>query len=472
MVQESLGEEQTAIFNRLRNLLTLSRGETTRLNEYYEGDRRLRQLGLAIPPELQSFTVFLGWPRVTVDGCEQRLDVTGFRLPGQAADSYLWENWQYNDLDELQSWAHTDALALARSYICVGTNRVDPDHPLVTVESPMEMVTLRDPATREVTAALRLYSDQPETGQTASVADARATLYLPNSTHWLAMVDGKWADTVDPDVHNLGVVPVVPMVNRDRATRKTAAFIEGISEMADVIPIAESASRAVTNGQLAQETHAVPHRVLLGATKTDFVNADGSPTGAFDAYMSSMTALANPNAKATQFDPSDMTNFEVMVNMYARLASGVASMPIEYFGLNTQNAPSAEGQRAGETRLIKKAERKQVAFGHAWEAAMRLVLRFRNGGVEDPDPKLRGLEAMWRDAGTPTKAQAADATVKLYQSGLVDWETAQEDLGRTPAQIEQMKTRRQADLTFDTGVGVQAALVDAANADPGLPVAG
>jgi hypothetical protein len=153
MVQESLDGEQTAVFNRLRNLLTLSRGETTRLNEYYEGDRRLRQLGLAIPPELQSFTVFLGWPRVTVDGCEQRLDVTGFRLPGQAADSYLWENWQYNDLDELQSWAHTDALALARSYICVGTNRDDKDHPLVTVESPMEMVTLRDPATRHVVPA-------------------------------------------------------------------------------------------------------------------------------------------------------------------------------------------------------------------------------------------------------------------------------------------------------------------------------
>jgi hypothetical protein len=71
-------------------------------------------------------------------------------------------------------------------------------------------------------------------------------------------------------------------------------------------------------------------------------------------------------------------------------------MPIEYFGLNTQNAPSAEGQRAGETRLIKKAERKQVAFGHAWEAAMRLVLRFRNGGVEDPDPKLR---VAWRRCG-------------------------------------------------------------------------
>jgi hypothetical protein len=457
-----LDDDATAVFNKLHNLLVLSRGETTRLNQYYEGDRRIQQLGLAIPPELQQFTVFLNWPRVTVDGCEQRLDVTGFRLPGEPANSYLWETWQYNDLDELQSWAHTDALALARSYICVGTNGDDGEHPLVTVESPMEMVTLRDPATRRVTAALRLYSDQVATGQASSIADTRATLYLPDSTHWL-INDGGWRDLADPDFHNLGVVPVVPMVNRDRPTRKTNAFIEGISEMADVIPIAESASRAVTNGQLAQETHAVPHRAVLGATKADFFDAQGNPLPAWDSYFGAITAMANPNAKMVQFDATDMSNFETMVNMYARLASGLASMPIEYFGLNTQNAPSAEGQRAGETRLIKKAERKQVSFGHAWESAMRLVLRFRDR-VLDPDPRLRGLETMWRDAGTPTRAQAADATAKLHAADLIDWETAQEDLGRTPAQIEQMKARREADMNLALGIGVQQALVDAANA--------
>jgi hypothetical protein len=64
----------------------------------------------------------------------------------------------------------------------------------------------------------------------------------------------------------------------------------------------------------------------------------------------SVWAIANKNAKTFQFDASDMANFETIVNLYARLAAGVAAMPIEYFGLNTQNAPSAEGQRAGETR--------------------------------------------------------------------------------------------------------------------------
>jgi hypothetical protein len=111
--------------------------------------------------------------------------------------------------------------------------------------------------------------------------------------------------------------------------------------MWDVIPIADSASRALTNAQLAQETHAVPQRGVLGATKGDFVDADGKPLSAWEAYFGSVWALANPNAKTFQFDASDMSNFETIVNLYARLASGVAGMPIEYFG--SEHAERAVG---------------------------------------------------------------------------------------------------------------------------------
>ncbi len=127
---------------------------------------------------------------------------------------------------------------------------------------------------------------------------------------------------------------------------------------------------------------------------------------------------------------------------------------MEYFGLNTVNAPTAEGQRAGETRLIKKAERRQVSFGHSWEAVNRLVIRFRDGKWNED---ARRMETLWRDAGTPTQAQVTDAVVKEYQSGLSDWETAQENLGRSPETISRMKERRSADAAVTLGFGVQAA---------------
>jgi hypothetical protein len=444
--------EADPLFNDLRSRLNLSRVQTRLYNEYYEGMHRLAQLGLAIPEELKQFTVTVNWPRVVVDAIEQRLNVVGFRMPGtDAADAGLWNIWQYNNMDERAGFTHTDALALGRSYVCVGTNDEDAEFPLITVESPSEMAAIRDPRTHRVTGAMRMYGETILNGTTI---DNRATLYLPNETRWLIMDDGDWVDEVDPDVHNLGTVPVVPFVNRNRAARTNLSILEGVSEMFDVIPISDSASRSITNLQLAQETVAVPQKYVLGMSKGDFVDANGQPLPVWQSYFGSIWANGNKDASVGQLPSADLTNFETTVNMYSRLASGVTGLPIEYFGLTATQPPSADGQRAGETRLIQNAERKQVSFGNDWEAVNRLVLRFRDG---DWDPEARRMETLWQDAGTPTRAQVTDAVVKEYQSQLTDWETAQEDLGRSPETIQRMKARRESDASLALTAGAAIA---------------
>src|SRR5690606_3222069 len=236
----SLSYVEDSLFKNLRDTLVASRTQTRLLNEYYEGAHKLEQLGLAIPDELNRFTVCVNWPRIAVDAIGNRLDVTGFRMPGaESADAALWDVWQYNNMDERQSFAHTDALSLARSYVCVGTNTEDREFPLITVESPMEMIAVRDPRTHRISSALRLYG-------LSDGVEKRATLYLPNQTRWLILDNGKWVDEFDPDEHKLGTVPIASLVNRSRATRVDGSIVEGVSEMADVIPIADSASRAIT----------------------------------------------------------------------------------------------------------------------------------------------------------------------------------------------------------------------------------
>lgn len=434
------------VLTKLHSRLALEVPRLAALNERYEGVNRLRQLGLAIPTELTAFTVVLNWGRVVVDAKEHRLDVTGFRMPGTAAaDTSLWDVWQYNNMDERAGFAHTDALALGTSYVCVSSNEEHPDMPLISVESPLDMVVERDPRTHRVVSAARFY------GKDDSGISTRATLYLPHETRWLKKEMGEWVNEFEPDVHNLGAVPVVPFVNRHRTTRLPGDF-EGVSEMADVAPIADSASRAITNTQLLQETLVAPARGVLGATKGDFVDANGKPLSAWESYFGAVWALANKDAKTFQFDAAEMSNIETIVNMYARLASGVTSLPVEYFGLTTNNPPSAEGYRAGETRLVKSAERKQISFGNSWEAVMRLVMRFRDGAWSDD---ARRMETVWRDAGTPTLSQVADSASKFYSSGLVDWETAQEDIGRSPEMIARMKERREAESAEALSFGVQ-----------------
>ncbi len=430
----------------MRDTLLRARRHTDELNDIYEGVQKLEQLGLSIPPELEQFSVILNWPRVTVDAVERRLDVQGFRAGDGKPDPYLWDVWQYNNMDERQTFAHVDALALERSYVCVGTNDKDRDFPLITVESPREMIALRDPRTHRITSAIRSYDAKDGD-------DQRLTWYRENVTRWLIRnQNGYWVDEFEPDFHNLGAVPVVAMVNRNRSTRRRDSILEGVSEMTDIIPIAASASRAITNAQLLQETMVAPARGVLGATKGDFIDQNGEQLSAWQTYFGSVWALANKDAKTFQFDAAEMRNIETIVNVYARQASSVGGLPPDYYGLNTQNPPSAEGQRAGETRLIKNAERKQTSFGHSWESVQRLVYRFKTGAWSD---EARKLETIWRDAGTPTVAQVTDAIVKRYQAGLIDWETAQERMGETPVAIEQMRERRKGDLESAMTAGVQ-----------------
>ena len=431
----ALTSDEQAIQTRLDSELTVARPIFDLLDRYYDGAQQLKQLGLAIPPELARFTVVVNWPRVVVDAIADRLDVKGFRLAGaETGDEDLWALWQANQMDEQDMLAHLDYLVFGRTYKCVGVNAQDPRNPLITVESPRELITDRDPRTGQVRAAYRA-SSRNEAGE----VEVR-TLYLPNVTIWQTLRDGVWVE--DRDEHGLGVVPVVPTFRRRRTTIPQHRRLQGTSAMDDVIPITDSAARNLTNAQVAQETHAVPARGVLGATKGDFVDQNGKPLPQWEAYFGSVWALANKDAKTFQFDSSDMANFERMHNLYARSASGVSGLPPNYFGLAADDAASADAIRSREARLVKIAERDQVALGNSDEQVLRIAARIRDGVWSDD---MVGMETLWYDAGTPTVAQRTDAVVKLYAAvdtmgrPLVPREMAMEELGWGPTKIARAK---------------------------------
>ena len=52
----------------------------------------------------------------------------------------------------------------------------------------------------------------------------------------------------DADVHNLSVVPVVPLVNRSRIIDT-----DGVSELADVVPLSDAACKIATDMMISAE---------------------------------------------------------------------------------------------------------------------------------------------------------------------------------------------------------------------------
>jgi Phage portal protein, SPP1 Gp6-like len=429
----ALSTEQSALVTKLNMQLDALGRDDERLGKYYEGSQLLEHIGLAVPPELRKFETVINWSRVAVDSVEQRLRVKDFILPGENVSSgVLREHWDANNLDSESALLHKDTLIYGRGFVCVGSNAEDKDHPLITVESPREMTAVVDPRTRRISSALRVYGGTKE-----DPTPKYATLYEANSTVWLEKQQGSWVET-ERDDHNLGRVPIVMFLNR----RRTGDWL-GVSEMKDVIPLVDSAARAVTNLQIALETHAVPQKWVLGMSKGDFVDADGAPIPAWQSYYSAIWANQNKDASVGQFSASDLKNFHDTINHYGQMVSSVTGLPTRYLGQTSVN-PAAEGAiRADESRLVLNAEGKASNWGDGWAWVQGIAERFRSGAW----PMANQIKTEWYDAGTPTFAQKADALTKLYANGqgVIARESVQDEMGWSQAKKDRDRAYREAE---------------------------
>jgi hypothetical protein len=397
------------------------------LQAYFDGEQELEQLGLAVPPELRSFVTIANWCRVIVKAYAERLRLEGFRLPKQAdGDQDLWRIWQANGLDKGSQMAHEAALIFGRSFICIGAGDED-GTPLVTVESPLEMTAERSPRTRQLTAVARFYDDDSD-GDIVK----RATLYTGQATTWLVGGKTGW-EIEERDEHRLGVPPVVALVHDEQLTKPW-----GRSLLLDAIKLVDAAARALTNAQVATEVMAIPQRYIAGMKKNDFVDEQGNMLPLFESYFSAILMSENEGAKFGQFAAADLGNFTKIVDEYGQLIAGTYGLPLRYLGQLTTNPPSADGIRADEQRLVGGAEWMQVAFGETWESAGRIIHRFVDG---DWNRELLQMESIWRDAATPTRAQAADAALKLYAGAkpIIPLRQVREDLRYSEIQIQRME---------------------------------
>jgi hypothetical protein len=416
--------------------------------------------------------VVLAWPQLVVDSVEERLDPEGFRLPDEGeADDDLWRVWQENNADEGSQLGRVDALVMKRSYICVGANEDDSNTPLMTFESPLEVYADIDPRTRKVRAALRRWTDAE--ASTSATGHKYATLYLPNRTAHFDLTLSASTPT-EQDEHNLGTVPIVPVVNRARLSDpKDPAPWLGRSELSPILPLAQAANKIATDMMVGAEFLALPLRGLMGIGPADLEDANGNKLTALQAILGRLLTIPNDdgNVKQFEFTSADLTNFHNTINQLAQLVASIAGLPPHYLGLTTDNPPSADAIRSSEMRLVKRAERKQVPFGGAYEQAMRLVKRIQTG---EWDPAYRRLETIWRNPATPTVAQAADAAVKLYSTSpkpIVPLGQTRRDLGYTEAQISIMEDEDEAAAAKDPSAKLLTVLDDqrASDANPVPP---
>lgn len=368
-------------------------------------------------------------PRLAVTALAERLRITGF-----IGDPELWADWIRCDMDQLSGVAHREALLLGDSYVMVWADQLG--QPKVTVESAKQVAVQLDPGTRQITAAAKRWNTDKTT---------EAVLYLPDRIVRLranqtgATTQG--FNTVDEFANPLGVVPVVALRNSDRILDEY-----GSSEVDDLRPLVDALNKSLADMMVTSEFVGRPRRWATGIELVEEPAPEEGDEAAEVVNPIPEGARAmiseSPDAKFGQLAAADLAGYEASVRVILGQLMAVSTLPAHYLGQLTQQPTSADALRAAEASLTARAEARQATFGRSWEQVAKLMIAVRDGR----DPQLvEDIRVQWADASTRSVAQEADATVKLFQTGLLPATYALAKLGYSSDEIAAIRAARQQD---------------------------
>lgn len=402
------------------------------LQSYYEGRQRLAFISpesrKALGDRLSRMNSNV--PRLVVASIVERLRINGF------SDARAWDLFVASDLDQLAPDAMADALTYGTGFVLVWAKD---GKPVASIESPHQCAVLRDPADRSVIAGVKRY-----------IADkqAHAYLYLPDEIqHWTAASGAaKSSFALAESIPNpLGAVPLVPIDN-------------GHSEIADCLPLVDALAKLLLDMMTASEAAGKPRRWIAGLELVEKPRLDGNGAPVLDGEGQPIIDTVSPiddvnviqtmiseshETKFGQLPASDLTGFREGVQVIVSQISAVTSLPGHYLSpLTAAQVPSADGLRAAEASLTARCEAKQLRFGRAWEQVARLLIAAATGIAPTDIP----VRVQWADAATRSEAQAADATVKLVQAGILPISYALTRLGYSEDEIKAIQAARAADF--------------------------
>lgn len=405
-----LSDDEQRTVGLLQSRASLCLGEMLLCDLYYRGMQVVKDLGIAIPPELRGLRTLVGVPTLGVDPIVERSALDGFRMGDQTdADPDLTDIFDLNGWDGEQSLAFTDTKVFGRSYVTVGAPDEPGDVPQICVESPLNVSVLWDLQSKEPRAALQSYwMDQTR----------NAALMLPDQTISMAQNDyGKWVIT-NRDPHNFGAVPIRRLANRPRSNNR-----DGFSAITPQLQsITDGMCRTMLGLEVSREFYSVPKMLILGATEASFQNADGTRKTAWDTYISRMLAMERDEEgqlpTVQQLKAYDPAVFTKIIDMYSAQAAGILGVPAQYVGLYTQGNPvSAEAAQVSEARLDRQARRDMGSWSGAMRDIARFALRFANNGTLPKDAER--LHVDWMDPSLPNFTGMADGLSKLMSEGAV-----------------------------------------------------
>lgn len=438
--QLAIGDGERRIMHHLAGLLLDPnyQAELDMSALYYDCMNTVASLGISVPPELEPLRGVLGWCAAGVDARSERLTVLGFRMPGQTVtDDELQQIWQANNLDAESGLVHDDAMIYGRSFVVVGADD-GTDDPLITVESPRNMIGSWDVRRRELSAALQTYRDIDPASQT--YATQLATLYTRDAILQLSLQERGWQVDERHD-HRMGFVPVQMFAHKPTVRNRYGASVMNPAWR----NTQDRACRTLVRSEVAGEFFAMMKIILLGPSEQDFQRPDGTQASAWETFagrLSTLQADAHGNLPQVEVVRGDSPDgFISTLNHQAQIMSGHTGLPPQYHGIFSDGNPaSADAIRMSDFRLKTTADQLAVTFGNDWEDTMRMAMRVKGLDVTGAER----METDWAYTGIPTPNADAVTVSTQIQAGMIP-PTADDALaacGWSPVQRQRFSAER------------------------------
>jgi len=431
--------------------------------EYYDGDhntqlteRQRRYLQVKLGDEFNANHC----PTV-VDAVSERLHVTGFKSADSRLAERLWGWWQDNRMDALQGIVHLAAVRDGDAYLIAEWDE-DEGRPVFSDELAYDgsegvRVHYSSEQRRRIAFASKWWETEIEESGEAQAAK-RCNLYYPDRIEKYVYLQteagGHWQpyreDPADrwpiPWVDEAGKPLGVPVVH---FRNKGQGYNYGQSELKSVVPLQNALNKAIIDLLAAADTTAFRIFWMIGDDPSGLEIAPGS-------WVFSKRPPSGEQGAAMGFFPGE--NLQPLISFsdaFVMEIARVSRTPISFFQVSGHR-PAEGTLKQEEVGLVAKVKRCQVAFGNAWEDAMRMAVRLYNAfGAQVPGEQLDAiaqLDTLWADPETRNARDHLEA-LKLKAELGVPVETLWGEMGYSAQEIAEMRAQRGEEMMAQSNLG-------------------